>query len=200
LPSTIPKQKPKKGFVPRNSEKFDVPLDTHEPLQEIDSGNIGEMVDSSSEDLVNELNAKIKKFRLWPLAATVGLVATGFIAYKGFPSWAIYTSIVVFIILTVIARYRDTMSKTIVILYDIEDQFQVTYEMLHKSFEAMKNCIARWHLEAEGRVKKKKYHAGADSLVRVAHFIITSKPTLCENKYRHTQHSCWETKTLFFSR
>ena len=57
----------------------DTPSHTHEPLKEIDSGEIGLMVDSSSQALVDELNTKRKRLRLWPFVAalTVGAFVLG---------------------------------------------------------------------------------------------------------------------------
>lgn len=148
-----------------NTETFQIPQDSHEPLQEIDSGAISEMVDSSSQDLVNELNSKRKTIRVWPLTATAGIISVIVITHYNLPTWSLYTAITISIILTLIAVYRDTLSKSVVMLYDIEDKFQDTYESLHNAFNSMMNCKARWHLKSEGKVKDKKYHAGADNLV-----------------------------------
>ncbi|MDV6318701.1 DUF4236 domain-containing protein [Chromohalobacter sp. HP20-39] len=163
-----PRKRPANTVSDRNDPKPRHPPanDTHDSLQEIDSGNITEMVDSTSEDLVEELNYKRKKARVWPYAAICGVLVTSYIAFNEFPTWAAYIAAAGSVVAIGAAVYRDVVSKSVVMLYDIEDQFQATYQSLHDAFGLMAKCKGRWHMEAEGRVRDKKYHAGADSLVR----------------------------------
>ena len=44
--------------IPRNIPEPEIPPGTHEPLQEIESADISQMVDSSSTELLKELNHK----------------------------------------------------------------------------------------------------------------------------------------------
>ena len=148
---------------------------SHEPLQAIDSGHISDMVDSSSRDLVDELNKKRKKFRLWPLSFFLGLSTTGFLAYQGAPTWATYLSLGFMAILTLLAVYRDSMAKSAVVIYDVDEDCQPMYQSLYDAFDRMRQCRGRWHLQAQGRVLDKKYHAGADSLVKRSAISLTVK-------------------------
>lgn len=170
---TLPK---KSGELPvspvtdrNNSESYlapQTPDNTHDPLKEIESGDISGMVDSSSEDLVKELNQKRKKIRMLPFALILGGSITGYLVFQNFDDLYIYASAVLTVLGIAAAGYRDTLCKSVVMLYDIEDEFQDIYKSLHDAFEQMAKCKGRWHMEAEGRVKDKKYHAGADSIVR----------------------------------
>ena len=152
--------------VPSNTHDPQIPSYTHDPLHNIDSGDISGMVDSSSKDLIEELNEKRQKIRSWPLVSLLGTGITVYIGSSNFANWAIYLSAGLSFLCILAAAYRDTISKNAVILYDIEDEFQGIYESLHNAFEQMAKCRGQWHLEAEGRVRDSKYHAGADSLVR----------------------------------
>lgn len=140
--------------------------DTHDPLQEIESDDVAGMVDSSSENLVEELNEKRKKVGIWPFAAICSMIIIGSLAFSELPTWAVYVVAIGFVIAVGFAAYRDVLAKSVVMLYDIEDQFQETYQTLHDAFGSMAKCKGQWHMEAEGRVRDKKYHAGADNLVR----------------------------------
>lgn len=172
--ATLPSGKPQsaKGPVRSNNLGFEdtQPLeilpDTHEPLREIDSGEIGAMVDTSSKSLVDELNSKRKQFRLWPFVGAASLVVFFAFALAKVPIWVNWTILGVGAALTLVAFYRDLISKTAVILYDIEDDYLMVMEDLHSAFDKMKGCRAIWHLQAEGRVKDRKYHAGASHLVK----------------------------------
>jgi len=140
--------------------------DTHEPLKEIESGDISNLVDSSSKDLVDELNSKRKKIRLWPVGAVVGLLCVGVLSNNQLDTWIVFTSAISFSLLTIFLAYQDILTKSVVMLYDIEDEFEDLYQSLHDAFKRMEGCNKTWHMEASGKVTDKKYHAGADNLVK----------------------------------
>ncbi len=52
------------------------------------------MVDSSSQALVDELNTKRGRLRLWPFIAALTVGAYALIAYKQLPSWAGHTALI----------------------------------------------------------------------------------------------------------
>jgi hypothetical protein len=63
-PSLVPQNRKKVQHVPDHS-----PIEhdtTHAPLEEIESSHISEIVDSSSRELLEELNNKRKKSQIWP--------------------------------------------------------------------------------------------------------------------------------------
>lgn len=160
---------------PVEPQPFEPSSHTHEPLRDIDSGEIGLMVDSSSKALVEELNTKRKRMRLWPLVAILSLGAFGLAVAQKLPSWAVLTVLGISVLLTAAAYYRDLLGKTTVMLYDIESDFAKVIEQLHSAFDNIKSCRAIWHLEAEGRVLDRKYHAGASHLVRRNSITLTIK-------------------------
>jgi len=149
-----------------NTQPINVPANTHEQLQEIESSAVEGMVDSSSKELVDELNAKRKRTRLWPVSAVATIVALGMVASQSPPPWVGYVVTAIGTLLTGVTYYKDLLGKTAVVLYDIESDFSGVIEQLHTAFEAMKGCRSAWHLEAHGRVHDRKYHAGASHLVR----------------------------------
>ncbi|SDG12434.1 DUF4236 domain-containing protein [Phytopseudomonas seleniipraecipitans] len=138
---------------------------THEALQEIDSGEIGLMVDSSSQALIEELNDKRKRLRLWPfaLALTVGAFLLG--SNKQLEPWLLNSVLITGGLLTTATYYWDLLRKTTVMLYDIEPEFAANVEQMHAAFEAVRGCQSTWHLQAQGKVLDRKYHAGASHLV-----------------------------------
>ncbi|MCG8910279.1 DUF4236 domain-containing protein [Pseudomonas sp. DP-17] len=148
---------------------------THAPLQEIESGEIGLMVDSSSKALVDELNVKRKRFRLWPLAAALTVGVYILLANKQLPPWAGLTALIVGGLLTVATYYWDLLRKTTVMLYDIESEYANFVEQLHAAFDGVRSCRATWHLQAKGKVLDSKYHAGASHLVTRGSIALTLK-------------------------
>ena len=77
-PSMIPQSGKNVQRVPDDS-----PIghdNTHAPLEEIESSHISQIVDSSSRELLDELNNKRKKFQIWPFAIvlTIAILLYGF--------------------------------------------------------------------------------------------------------------------------
>src|SRR6185295_15117 len=52
------------GARSHKSRGPEIPTGTHEPLQEIESGDVSQIVDSSSADLLKELNEKHRRVRM----------------------------------------------------------------------------------------------------------------------------------------
>ncbi|MDY6956922.1 MAG: DUF4236 domain-containing protein [Pseudomonadota bacterium] len=133
-----PINRPKPAFD--DTQRVGIYSGTHDPLQEIESGSIDDMVDSSSQDLVEELNDKRRKVHFWPFAGVSTLVALTISISQDAPSWAVYGVAAIGTLLTAIAYYRDLLKKTVVVLYDIESDFGDIVEQLHAAFNVMKDC------------------------------------------------------------
>jgi hypothetical protein len=148
-------------------------------LTPIDSAPVEQMVDASSSDLLQEIAAKRKRWRTWPWvcvafffmagalpnAATPASNTDSVIAVAFFVTWAMCTWL----------AYRyDTLSKTVVLLYDIEDDASARYQRLHDAFAEMMKCQGQWHIGAEGAVSDRKRNAGASSLVRRSRVSLTT--------------------------
>jgi hypothetical protein len=138
----------------------------HEPLREIESGHIIQMVDSSSADLVAEMNANRKKVRIWPFIVVLGALLT-FVAFKNSetPTLAVVIA-AVSVALTVFASVKDSLRKTTVLFFELEPEIEALYQKLHDSFGQLSSSSSKWHIEAEGAVKDRKRNAGATSVIK----------------------------------
>lgn len=165
--ATIPSSSPfQPQPQPTNSIDPVIPAGTHATLEEIESADISQITDSSSHELLSELNQKRNKMRLWPIAVT----ALAFIFFFGlsnaWPNWLLLVTLVVGLALAYIAFSHDTLAKTVVLFYDFDPEMEEAYGQLHSAAEKIAGCAATWHIEAQGNVHDRKYHAGASSLVR----------------------------------
>ena len=150
---------------------------THAPLEDIESADVSHIVDSSSRELLAEMNEKQKKMRLWPFAATSSalLLVVGY--SSAWPLWLLVLMLLLGAAATYAAHGRDTLAKTVVLFYDFEPELEEAYGRLHSSAERLAACTTAWHIEAEGRVHDRKYHAGASSLLhRKPTFIRKTEP------------------------
>ncbi|MBN2382206.1 DUF4236 domain-containing protein [bacterium] len=143
-----------------------IPEGTHGTLEEIESAHISQIVDSSSRDILDELNKKRKKMRIWPCVAISSVVILGLGISSNWPTWLLSILLVVGAVGTYIARSRDALEKTVVLFYDFDSDMESAYTQLHNAASKLASCAAAWHIEASGKVYDRKYHAGASNLVR----------------------------------
>lgn len=137
-----------------------------EPLTPIESSEISKLVDSSSEELLLEMNEKRKKITIWPFVALCGYGSVIYL-FLNHQSQIFPTIITVFSTLMVILAYmKDQVRKSTVLFYEMESEIESLYQQLHKSFIKISSCSAIWHVEAEGSVKDRKRNAGATKVIK----------------------------------
>lgn len=135
-------------------------------LIEIESADVAQIRDSSSEELLSELNTKRKKMRIGPIvaAASIGLILIGLA--NTWPSWSTGLVFAIGAVAFNFARKRDQLNKTAILFYNLEEDMEKEYENFHNDMLSLASCARVWHIEASGHVQEKKYHAGASELVR----------------------------------
>jgi hypothetical protein len=134
-------------------------------LAEIESAAATEIVDSSSEALVEEIRAKRRMLSLTPFAVVLASVLL-LLALGSGSAIVACLLLAIGIALIVLARSRDRIAKTVVILYDLDARADEAYGRFLEWAQAIAGSQRAWHIAAEGRVDDRKYHAGASSLVR----------------------------------
>lgn len=138
----------------------------HEPLIEIESEHITRMVDSSSADLVAEMNEKRKMVRIWPFILSLGGILT-FIAFKSSETSILGLVLAIATVtLSIFASIMDSLRKTTVLFFELGPEIDALYQKLHDSFSQLSSSSNKWHVEAEGAVKDRKRNAGATSLIK----------------------------------
>lgn len=147
------------------------------PMIEIESGSVAAMQDSSSAELLQELDEKKRKIRLGPIVAVFALVAASALFAAG-----VHPVIQVMIDLcwaaaVYLAFQRDELVKTVVLFYGFDASLERAYDTLHAAAAQLASCTGCWHIAASGKVYDRKYHAGASALVdRNATLIRRSSP------------------------
>ena len=158
-PSKLPAQPPA-SIAPEISRG------THAVLEEIESADVSKIVNSSSRELLDELNRKRAKVRLWPVVAIVVSIVLGLGLTSNWPAWLSAVFVLAGIVGTYIAYNWDVLEKTVVLFYDVDSDMEAAYAQLHAAASELSGCAAAWHIEASGKVHDRKYHAGASDLVR----------------------------------
>ena len=134
-------------------------------MNDIDSASAADIIDSSSADLLNEINTKQKKIRLWPVALVLSVIAA-LTALVYWPAWAAGTAALLGAIVVFFAHQRDALTKTVVLFYDMDPTLEKAYEAFHQWALQMAGCANVWHVEAQGKAADTKYNAGATHVVR----------------------------------
>lgn len=144
-------------------------------LIEIESTDVSEMSDSSSTELLEEINLKAKRTRLAPWAAVALAIVIYLVLANDGPKWVVILSAIMGLPLVIYTYFKDQLRKTVVMLYDLEAEAEAAFQKLHDAFDALSACHGTWHIEASGSVSDKKYHAGADHLVRRQNISLSKK-------------------------
>lgn len=108
-PSPSSRSSPAHPPTPTSPE---IPPGTHAPLEEIESADISKIVDSSSRELLDELNRKRAKARLWPIVAIVTVVILGVGISSSWPAWLLVLFALAGAVGTYAAHTRDALEKT----------------------------------------------------------------------------------------
>jgi hypothetical protein len=133
---------------------------THAPLEDIESSHVTQIVESSSRELLDELNSKRKKLRIWPLVAIISLGMTFFGYSEKWQLWSLSFALIGGLIFTILAYNYDQLRKTTVLFYDFDKDMESSFQRLHDSASKLASCSKIWHIEASGSVYDPKYHAG----------------------------------------
>lgn len=159
------------------------PSHTHGPMVTIDSASATTIVDSSSHALLEELNAKRKKWRLWPGVAALSILILLIAMSKGLPTWALTTLGLLGAVAVVLVHQKDHLRKTVVLMYDLDAGMEKVVEAMHSGANALATASAAWHVSSHAAVFDRKYHAGANTVVQrqPTRFVVTAPPFVQTN-------------------
>lgn len=133
-------------------------------MTRIESGPVVAMQDNSSSELLKELRGKAQRPSYWKFSAVATMIAMWFGSQSAmlFLVWIIGVAGVA---LTIYISVRDTVAKTAVLCYQLEEPNEKAFDSLHNAFAGFSGCSKAWRIDAKGAVKDSKYHAGASALV-----------------------------------
>jgi hypothetical protein len=121
-------------------------------LQEIENGSVSQMADSSSAELLEEINSKAQRMLLWPLAAAFAVIVFIIMVAAEAPTWTFVSAIPVCAGAIYAAILRDHWKKTVVLFYQMEPHLEEAYQALHNAFDALQSCARTWHVGARCQV------------------------------------------------
>src|SRR6266566_4465413 len=128
-------------------------------FEAVDAGTSAIMQDASSQSLLDELNEKHRRLRLWPWLFLLGIASLGIAIYLGLPEQIIGLVACAVGVVVIFTAYRDTLKKTTVLLYDFDDDVLGAFSNLDAAFNQASASQCIWHVQAKADVLDRKYHA-----------------------------------------
>ncbi|OPZ94129.1 MAG: hypothetical protein BWY74_00800 [Firmicutes bacterium ADurb.Bin419] len=127
-------------------------------FKDIESKDISNLIDSSSDDLLKEINEKNKKIRLWIvwtiISSLLSVINPGFIA---------------FFVLLPIFFYIDKRRKSVLLIYDITPEKERQLQNFYDVFWEVVNANKKWHVQSSANlneINQRKINAGAGNIMR----------------------------------
>ena len=138
-------------------------------FENVEQGDVSQMVDSSSATLLDEINNKFKTPRRWPWALGFTICLLSALTAASSPVWIIIVIALICASGVTWAIYTDKLRKTVVLFYELEPHIEKAFQELHSAFDALRNCARVWHVESRGNITTTyvwKINAGASAIVK----------------------------------
>jgi hypothetical protein len=135
------------------------------PMVAINSAPVSSMQDSSSIDLINEINAKARRPTYWKWTACAGVIAL-WLTFQAESHLLTAFTFVALAFFTAYIALRDMVAKTTVLCYQLDVSNENAFTGLHSAFKELSSCRKAWRIDAQAAVHNRKYHAGANTVVK----------------------------------
>jgi S-DNA-T family DNA segregation ATPase FtsK/SpoIIIE len=110
------------------------------------------MADSSSVELLEEINSKAQRMLLWPLVTAFSAIVFLIMVAAEAPTWTFVAAVPLCAGAVYAAILRDHLKKTVVLFYQMEPHLEEAYQALHNAFDVLQSCARTWHVEARGEI------------------------------------------------
>jgi hypothetical protein len=138
-------------------------------FDEVQSGSVSQMVDSSSSALLEEISSKSKKLLIWPWVFGLNIFLLVVLVAASSPVWIYFLLVPISVGGLVWAIHADKLRKTVVLFYKLEPHIEQAFQNLHNAFDALRGCSRIWHIESHGNITTTydwKVNAGASAVVK----------------------------------
>ncbi len=161
--ATLPKHKPQKQTdyapTPIEVKQQHVQSDLH--FREIESAATDTLTDSSSQEIIAEINKKLKKWPFWPLCLPFCFIDSPYAI------WSLVAALLVYL-------FVDKNRKRTFLIYDIDEETETKIQKFYDAFKILAECSKLWHISEEANTgSKSKYNAGATSVIKRTAIAIT---------------------------
>ncbi|WP_256380974.1 DUF4236 domain-containing protein [Methylosinus sp. PW1] len=158
------------------------PAEGQSQLAEMETANLLELVPTTPQGIIDQINQKMSLFSYWPIVIVVGLFVFGY-AYNAPQLEPAASAIFVFtIVISIFAWYYDRMRKVVVVLYDIDDGANKVFSSVCREFDVLSKAARIWNVDTHGWILDWKRNAGANSqITRSEATIVYSLPSVLKS-------------------
>jgi hypothetical protein len=136
-----------------------------DPLRSVETGNVLEMVPSNGSDIVRQINEKMARMRLWPWMLGCGLLCSAALMLQPNAQPFALALVICTAVLSILLAYVDIQRKTVVIMYDLNDDVISSLNKFAQEFDKIASARAVWNVDTAGRTYDWKRNAGASHLI-----------------------------------
>lgn len=159
--ATIPTTpRPARSTRARQQEHLSAP-----EIRPVGDDDISKMTDIDASGLLEELNSKARRTRLWPITAVCTILVLLLAASFEISPAMWWLTGFAGVVACGAAYLRDRLKKSVVIFYDLDGDMLEAYAGLLTALSNMAKCHRMWQLQGKGEVYDRKYQAGASHLV-----------------------------------
>jgi Protein of unknown function (DUF4236)/Putative peptidoglycan binding domain len=150
------------GSIPYPPTQSPLPGD---PLAAVEIGNVLEMVPSNGSEIVRQINEKMGRVRLWPWVLGGGLASS--VVLAGEPAGQPFALVLTLctMALSALVAYLDVQRKTVVILYDLNEDIVSSLQRFANEFDRVASASRIWNIDSAARTSDWKRNAGAGRLI-----------------------------------
>ena len=137
-------------------------------MKEIESADINELHDSSSDELLTEIKNKQKKIAFFPASLILCVILFFLFISLDLYTWVYLVILVIMGIIVYLSTQIDQVRKSVVLFYEFEDSSSNTYQTFINIFTELINCQRVWHISSSGQINSlydKKINAGASQVI-----------------------------------
>jgi Protein of unknown function (DUF4236) len=131
----------------------------------IESANIENMADSSSEALLEEIRLKHRRISWWQGSAVLGTTFAVITWSNTAPEWVTLVVLALAALATLLTFRWDLQRKLTILHYELNPAVTAAFTALNEAGTKLQTCKGIWHLKGQAEVLNRKYHAGATAVV-----------------------------------
>jgi hypothetical protein len=129
-------------------------------LPAVETGDVLEMVPSNGAEIVSQITEKLRRIWLWPWVLATGLLCSALLAGESAGLPFAMVLLICTAILTALVAYLDVQRKTVVIVYDLNDDIVLSLQQFANEFDKVASASRIWNIDSAGRFSDWKRNAG----------------------------------------
>jgi Protein of unknown function (DUF4236) len=134
-------------------------------LSAIETGNILEMKPTNGSAIVQQISQKMALGRFWPWALGIGLLLSALVMTQPNAGPFALGLAAATVALSAFLSRIDEQRKTVVIMYDLDDQVVAPFQTFAQEFDKLATASRIWNIDTAGRTDDWKRNAGASHLI-----------------------------------